>query len=252
MISNPRCDFNASCLTPTVHTMGARSKGCGTCKRRKVKCDETYPKCTRCLKAGIVCTGFAPRLRFVNEVPRIRRSIEVSHKQSHEYSTVAKHSRLAFHSGEIPRSQAPILAPFLKYPLSLTTFKDDIFISYLLSEFFERKDRYLSYDIGEIRCGLPTDWIPELAKTLQRPRYKSWDALAAIIFGQAHNSHEAIAIALRLYGQSLSELRNELSSPDNRCSDSTLASITALYLYEVSYKVIAFCRKALMFEDIRV
>jgi Fungal Zn(2)-Cys(6) binuclear cluster domain len=215
--------------------MGALSKGCGTCKRRKVKCDETHPTCTRCRNADIECIGFAPRLRFVDEGPRIRRSIEVSHKQSHEYS-VARGSHLAFQSSRIHRPQPLNRGPFLGNALFLTAFKDDMFMSYLLSEFFEGKDRNPSYALGETRCGLPPDWIPELVKTPQKPRYKSWDALAAIVFGQAHNSCDAVTIALRLYGQALSELRDKLSSPDNSCTDSTLASITALYLCEVSHK----------------
>ncbi|KAI0521241.1 hypothetical protein F5B22DRAFT_596276 [Xylaria bambusicola] len=32
--------------------------GCSNCKKRKVKCDETKPQCTRCLSAGYRCEGF--------------------------------------------------------------------------------------------------------------------------------------------------------------------------------------------------
>ncbi|KAL4806868.1 hypothetical protein BDV18DRAFT_120753 [Aspergillus unguis] len=34
------------------------SGGCGTCRRRKVKCDETKPECLRCTKYGHQCTGY--------------------------------------------------------------------------------------------------------------------------------------------------------------------------------------------------
>ncbi|KAK9451273.1 uncharacterized protein V1518DRAFT_424256 [Limtongia smithiae] len=33
------------------------SRGCANCKRRKVKCDENFPDCDRCARAGIVCGG---------------------------------------------------------------------------------------------------------------------------------------------------------------------------------------------------
>ncbi|OAG39753.1 hypothetical protein AYO21_06028 [Fonsecaea monophora] len=33
--------------------------GCITCKRRRVKCDETRPSCNRCVKAGKSCEGYA-------------------------------------------------------------------------------------------------------------------------------------------------------------------------------------------------
>ncbi|KAJ5810375.1 uncharacterized protein N7503_002593, partial [Penicillium pulvis] len=204
-------------LIPNAHAMGALSKGCGSCKRRKVKCDENRPCCIRCCKAGIECTGFTPRLRFVDETPRIRRSLAASRAQSHKSST--------------PPSPAPLLAD----TLPLTAFRDDIFISYLFSKMFRGEYQHPLNATREIQCGLPTHWIPELVKTPQRPRQRSWDALAAIVFGQSHNSQDVMTHALKLYGQALSELRNKLSNPDDRCTESTLASMTALYIYEKTW-----------------
>jgi hypothetical protein len=37
------------------------SYGCGTCRQRRVKCDEQKPTCVRCTRAGRVCTGYAQR-----------------------------------------------------------------------------------------------------------------------------------------------------------------------------------------------
>lgn len=40
----------------------ARSKtGCGTCRRRKKKCDETKPNCLNCEKNNVVCDGYEPK-----------------------------------------------------------------------------------------------------------------------------------------------------------------------------------------------
>ncbi|EMF12574.1 uncharacterized protein SEPMUDRAFT_149208 [Sphaerulina musiva SO2202] len=40
----------------------ARSKtGCGTCRRRKKKCDETRPSCTNCEKNNVTCDGYEPK-----------------------------------------------------------------------------------------------------------------------------------------------------------------------------------------------
>lgn len=50
-----------------------RSKGCNTCKRRKVKCDEGKPGCQRCIRFGRECEGYGqrpPRVRFANDVRR--------------------------------------------------------------------------------------------------------------------------------------------------------------------------------------
>jgi hypothetical protein len=214
--------------------MGALSRGCGSCKRRKVKCDETHPTCTRCRIAGIECVGYVQRLRFVDEKPRIRRSMVVAQAQSLEYSTVANNPQTVFHSGRIPLSAPLQPSPLSTNSLPLTAFRDNIFISYLLSKLFEGNDRYPLSHTRVAKCGsLPTEWIPELVEKARTPRHKSWDALAAIVFGQAHKSRDVITDALRLYGHALPELREKLLDAKDRQTDSTLASVTALYMYEV-------------------
>lgn len=147
---------------------------------------------------------------------------------------------MASHSSRIRRSRRRLSpATLLPNTLPLTAFKDDIFISYLYSKLFETEYRYPSNAVGD-RCGLPADWILELANTFQKPRYKSWDALAAIVFGQAHQCNDVVTTALGLYGQALSELSRALSNANDRCTDSTLASMTALYKYDVSY-ITTYC-----------
>lgn len=217
--------------------MGALTTGCGSCKRRKVKCDETRPKCTRCRKAGIICTGFAQRLRFVDENPRIRRCIELPEAQYRDFSTALTRSPpFMVPSNPISRSQPSNAVPLPATTLPLTAFKEDIFLSYMLSKLFEVKcqDSLCMNAVVEVRCGIPADWIPKLIRTQGQPCHKSWDALAALLFGQVHKSSDVISNAHRLYGQALAELRDILSNPDNRRTDSTLASMTALYTYEVS------------------
>ena len=39
-------------------------KGCWTCKKKRVQCDETRPACTRCTSRGLVCGGYEIRLRW--------------------------------------------------------------------------------------------------------------------------------------------------------------------------------------------
>ncbi|KAI8962827.1 hypothetical protein F5Y11DRAFT_347182 [Daldinia sp. FL1419] len=38
--------------------VAGRSKGCNTCRKRRVKCDEAKPECYRCIKAGFECLGY--------------------------------------------------------------------------------------------------------------------------------------------------------------------------------------------------
>ncbi|PKY05552.1 hypothetical protein P168DRAFT_126421 [Aspergillus campestris IBT 28561] len=41
-----------------------RSKGCSVCVKRKVKCDETRPKCLRCQKRNVDCPGYERQRKF--------------------------------------------------------------------------------------------------------------------------------------------------------------------------------------------
>ncbi|KAI0846437.1 hypothetical protein F5Y00DRAFT_145610 [Daldinia vernicosa] len=43
-----------------------RSKRCQRCKRIKIKCDENWPTCTPCLRAGIVCSGPPNLTKFIH------------------------------------------------------------------------------------------------------------------------------------------------------------------------------------------
>ncbi|KAL3496644.1 hypothetical protein BJX62DRAFT_103325 [Aspergillus germanicus] len=42
------------------------STGCNTCRRRKVKCDETKPECLRCTNHGHTCTGYDRKRVFIH------------------------------------------------------------------------------------------------------------------------------------------------------------------------------------------
>ncbi|OKL63891.1 hypothetical protein UA08_00884 [Talaromyces atroroseus] len=44
-------------------------RGCPTCRRRKVKCDEIRPACSQCCRAGIICGGYEVKIRFVHFTP---------------------------------------------------------------------------------------------------------------------------------------------------------------------------------------
>ncbi|KAH7253722.1 uncharacterized protein BKA55DRAFT_566141 [Fusarium redolens] len=47
------------------------SRGCVTCRQRRVKCDERKPWCKACLRLGIECTGYEKRgLKFKDETTR--------------------------------------------------------------------------------------------------------------------------------------------------------------------------------------
>lgn len=52
---------------PEKHDITSRHrsfKGCWTCKKKRVQCDEVRPACTKCTSRGLVCGGYEIRLRW--------------------------------------------------------------------------------------------------------------------------------------------------------------------------------------------
>ncbi|PYI03715.1 hypothetical protein BO78DRAFT_421328 [Aspergillus sclerotiicarbonarius CBS 121057] len=58
--------------------MGKPSEGCGTCRARKVKCDEARPVCGRCRKAKRTCSGYRDPLSlwFRDESQSVARRVK--------------------------------------------------------------------------------------------------------------------------------------------------------------------------------
>ncbi|KAL6716939.1 hypothetical protein ACLMJK_004851 [Lecanora helva] len=46
-----------------------RSKGCATCRRRKIRCDLQQPACRKCTQSGRECEGYARYPVFLNRTP---------------------------------------------------------------------------------------------------------------------------------------------------------------------------------------
>ncbi|KAF2844159.1 hypothetical protein T440DRAFT_523715 [Plenodomus tracheiphilus IPT5] len=42
--------------------------GCGTCRKRKKKCDETKPECNNCLRGGFTCAGYSNKVPWPRPV----------------------------------------------------------------------------------------------------------------------------------------------------------------------------------------
>ena len=118
--------------------MGARSKGCVTCKAKRVKCDEGRPTCNRCHKAGITCKGYP--LIIIDEKPRIDRVESIAKTQQHDLSTIQTSSQTMYHSSRTIKLQYPERSGSMHAEINLTAFKDNIFISFLVNKMFEGRD----------------------------------------------------------------------------------------------------------------
>ncbi|PKY01038.1 putative C6 finger domain protein [Aspergillus campestris IBT 28561] len=49
------------------------NKACERCKKRHLKCDETRPRCQRCINAGVECPGYVQTRKFIDQGASVRR-----------------------------------------------------------------------------------------------------------------------------------------------------------------------------------
>ncbi|CAN9391540.1 unnamed protein product [Alternaria alternata] len=59
----------------------AATKGCWTCKDRKVSCDRAVPVCNKCSKSKRVCGGYGIRLSWVKNDDQKKRLLEPRHQE---------------------------------------------------------------------------------------------------------------------------------------------------------------------------
>ncbi|ETS83595.1 hypothetical protein PFICI_05471 [Pestalotiopsis fici W106-1] len=45
-----------------------KRKGCATCLRRRIRCDQTLPSCRKCERKGLTCPGYERRLRWAGAI----------------------------------------------------------------------------------------------------------------------------------------------------------------------------------------
>jgi hypothetical protein len=204
--------------------MGPRSNGCLTCKSRRVRCDETHPKCTRCVKAGIHCKGYGPKHFFINENARIERSLHVARLQQDELFSREKSLRPLYHDSGI-QSCVPKEMP-------LTAFSGEICTAFFVEKIFSGRAHY--HVVSRHAPCLPsTWWIYEASR--QSP--KALQALAFVFFGKANKEPSVSRMGMELYGESITGLRSDLTSPKSGPEFRILASMTALCMYEVRIAV---------------
>lgn len=69
---NGAVDFSLSMPFPPRHPRPQQPRkrtktftGCWTCRSRKIKCDETRPRCSQCSAKGLDCEGYGVRLQWL-------------------------------------------------------------------------------------------------------------------------------------------------------------------------------------------
>ncbi|KAL3419045.1 C6 finger domain-containing protein [Phlyctema vagabunda] len=189
------------------------SKGCRTCRRRRVKCDERQPLCARCERGGFDCEGYGRALSFVSENSRAkRRSLkqEALRAKSIGKGELRRRSTATGSEADLTMAARP------PSELTCAAFKDEIQISFTFAKLFawdEKSIAWLSWGYKSSGYSINSDALK---------------ALSGIYYGRAHHETSVERYGCVHYTKTLRALREAIDSNRGMLLDVLLAGMSAL------------------------
>lgn len=210
-----------------------RSKGCLSCVKQRVKCDETKPACIRCTRFGRECPGYEKPAKFVYEIPRqgegqgaflhvrelSRPNSRTSKRRNRENSSEASENKQ-------PRSTSPSSLG-IPSTVVLSTQQDIQSLSVFITN-SSLPDRYT--EIHWMRKWL--SFIPSRLGT-SKVLDDAVHCLASHYVGKLSGQYQVVRRARQAYGKALLSLRQAISDPEQGVSSNTLCATMVLSLYEL-------------------
>ncbi|KAJ3547840.1 hypothetical protein NM208_g1309 [Fusarium decemcellulare] len=198
------------------------SRGCMTCRQRRVKCDERKPWCRQCLLLGRECAGYGrkrPRLRFKDETARYSgiqpdQGAHIRHS-NREVAKTPKHKPTT-----ISRNDCSILP-------SLQPHQQDLAVSFFLN-YVTNIGRSLESTRGFlefVRPALATQRHDSaLFAAVNAAASKLW-----MILGYYGSSASQ---PIKLHSKALVRLQKAVQDPEERRHDATVLAALMLQVYD--------------------
>ncbi|KAJ5645727.1 hypothetical protein N7507_011738 [Penicillium longicatenatum] len=195
--------------------VAGKSKGCNTCRKRKIACDQQKPACNRCTRSNRVCGGYEKDRVFVLVQPAVEKT-HIYLKPSSDPQTE-----------DSPESSTPDSSPpatEIHRQLIHGSIERHNLVQAFLSNCFPSQWVTTS----------PRSWIPLLAElpTKAKTLEISAAAVAASAIGNMFHMPGLVKTGHKYYTQGLRQLQRALHDPLLMREDETLAACMALSLYE--------------------
>ncbi|KAJ3498452.1 hypothetical protein NLG97_g1119 [Lecanicillium saksenae] len=224
------------------HDLGAMvgvksSKGCATCLRRSIKCDEQRPSCSQCRRGGRACPGYERVMAFIDEGVKLRErnptqrrsgsrrrpSPRVKDEQSPESQFDLAHRRPCI------SSQASTPEKELRAPLNVPSPRAEqgqIVASFVSAMF--------PLGIASLQMSLLGTWLWHIPPRLGRNAALDHASLAVAMayFGRTTRNDAVVAGAERAYAMALQTLSVMLGTKDMQFEPEVLCATMLLGQYE--------------------
>ncbi|KAI4955257.1 hypothetical protein J4E91_001115 [Alternaria rosae] len=206
--------------------VAGRSKGCSTCRRRRIKCDETHPTCQRCEKAGLKCDGPQSIVFVQGKIVTSRRSQKLKSKAANPPKTTAwKRQEVEESTSESPeyRFDLPVLRPKLN--------DKEVYICYARRHLLPN---------GPIDLGLQELQTSDIVMENYTAEGGSGRlfvqaalSFATLFFGAQHHQNGILTEGYAIHGVALKRLHQALSQPERRTHDDVIVSVILLAMLEL-------------------
>ncbi|KAL7947151.1 hypothetical protein V8C42DRAFT_319746 [Trichoderma barbatum] len=217
------------------------SKGCSQCLRRSVKCDEAYPSCSQCRRGGRTCPGYERRLKWIDEGPKMRKSLR-------------RERRTVVEIGPPTKSSGHLASSYLT--LAVREKFDEANVSdhkrWAKRHTYSPVDHLISFSSvrDQLVAGFVTTMFPLGSHSAQKSFFGSWlwhllprlgvnktldhasVSLALAYFGRASGNRVVVHKAQIAYTAALKGLANAIVKIGAECSGDILCSALLLGYYE--------------------
>ncbi|CAG8885678.1 unnamed protein product [Penicillium egyptiacum] len=205
-----------------------RSKGCLACLQRRVKCDETQPRCQSCERRGNPCPGYTRTRKFCHF------SANSPHERTRSTSPATQSSSMALVTTKEAR----------QYPTIPRTSMDEALMPGLVSKALDRQCRkgfcdfvdavfptiYYSYST---RVELPWFEIAQYDRGAGIAMEWAFRSLGTLQIGRVSGNQRQILTSQEMYGRGLRYLVQAIKNPATVGTDDTLGAAILLGIYEL-------------------
>ncbi|KAI7341220.1 hypothetical protein KC315_g254 [Hortaea werneckii] len=229
--------------------MPLRSTGCYTCRKRKIRCDETRPHCRKCATHGVSCPGYRdPDDDFRDQTSITAEKAEIKYRARAiekgkrggigdvkiiaEYDMQPKagaitpcktsYTRRTSETQHHPSAIRDLLSPAVVRTQLYSTF-----MTIYLPQKTSRIDHFSFYELLASRRPSTTD-SPGAAEGVETVLSSSLDALSLVTIGATSHNQTFLDQSVRAYCSALTRLRHTLTKPGALQNDDVLAATNVL------------------------
>ncbi|OJJ45967.1 hypothetical protein ASPZODRAFT_17397 [Penicilliopsis zonata CBS 506.65] len=186
--------------------VGGRSKGCSTCRQRRVKCDETRPVCQRCQKGGLACEGPRETAFIQGTIVKSRRRMKEDQTEGGQTST--------------RRPDPPLNEIIAISPPSQV----DVYICF--SRRYLRRGAAIDLALQKMS---PSELV---ASTNTRIFPQAILSFGSILFGTHHDQRAIVGRGYALYSVALRQLNKALAEEHCYTRDEVILTVATLAILE--------------------